>query len=489
MCGIIGIVSRRPVAIEIYEGLLHLQHRGQDSAGILTSDGQDLYLKRGRGLAGEVFGQKDFSTLAGTIGIGHLRYPTRGKNSLIEAQPLTTDDPCKIGLVHNGNIVNYPALRKYLEQENCSIESQSDSELILKYFAHALAKKNIKNNSEACFSIFCEVLTALFSQAQGAYSIIILIAGIGMLAFRDPHGLRPLVMGERKVQEAKGNYLSDYAFASENILFDSLGFESQKDVAPGELVFIDLEGKIYRKIIQEKEFKPCLFEYVYFARPDSVINHLSVYQTRVHMGENLAKAWKKRYPDITPDVVVPVPCTSNTPAIAFANELKIRYAEGLYKNSFIGRTFIMPSQDQRIKSVRIKFHPELTELKNKKVLLLDDSIVRGTTSIEIINMVKEAGAKEIYLVSACPPVKFPCYYGINIPTAEELIANQYSPENLLAKALGVDVLLYQTEEDLKEAILRDQASSNPSSPTCSKNPIKNLCMACLNGQYFCGEPA
>ena len=295
-----------------------------------------------------------------------------------------------------------------------------------------------------------------------------------MVVFRDSHGIRPLVIGERK----RDDHI-DYCFASEDVPFYSLGFQSIGDVAPGEVIYVDLQGQLFRKTLTHKPFKPCVFEYVYFSRPDSTINHLSVYRTRLNMGENLAKAWKKKFPGVTPDVVVPVPFTSNTPALAFANELGVRYSEGLYKNAFIGRTFIMPTQDKRVKSVRTKFHPQPTELKDKEVVLLDDSIVRGTTSIEIVKMVREAGAKKIYLVTACPPVKFPCYYGIHIPTAEELIANQYETEENIAKALGVDLILYQTEASLKEAVLRD-------SDVCH---MKSLCMACLNGHYFAGKPA
>lgn len=471
MCGIIGIASHTPVAMELYESLLHLQHRGQDTAGILTCD-ERMHLKVGRGYASAVFTRPEIEELTGNFGIAHLRYPTSGGHSLAEAQPLTTTYPYGMGLVHNGNVVNYGELKSLLKQERRYINSLSDSELLLEYFANSLAAHPVTEDSAELFEQICAALKKLFDLAKGAYSIIITIVGVGMVVFRDPHGIRPLAMGERKTKAG-----TDYCFASEDIPFYSLGFESVQDVAPGEVIFVDLQNNIFRKTLTHETFRPCVFEYVYFARPDAVINNLSVYRTRLNMGENLARAWKKKYPNVLPDVVVPVPFTSNTPALAFANELGVRYSEGLYKNAFIGRTFIMATQEKRVKSVRAKLHPQISELKNKKVLLLDDSIVRGTTSIEIVKMVLEAGATEIYLVSACPPVKFPCYYGIHIPTREELIANQYDNEVEIAKALGVDLLLYQTIEDLEEAVLRRR----------ELHQIEHPCMACLNGDYFCGK--
>ncbi len=471
MCGIVGIVSHRAVASELYESLIHLQHRGQDTAGILTCD-EHMHLKVGRGRANEVFVKSDMDELTGHFGIAHLRYPTTGGHSLAEAQPLTTSYPYGIGLVHNGNIINQIELKQQLQDERSYINSTSDSELLLKYFARVLAEQPIPDAPGQLFEQICTTVSRLMDQAKGAYSIIISIVGVGLVAFRDSNGIRPLVMGERH-KEGK----VDYCFASEDIPFYSLGFKSKGDVGPGEVVFVDKEGHLFRKVLKQKAFRPCIFEYVYFSRPDASMNGLSVYRTRLHMGENLAKAWKTKYPDTLPDVVVPVPFTSNTPALAFAHELGVPYSEGLYKNPFIGRTFIMPSQDKRRKSVRTKLHPQVSELKNKTVLLLDDSIVRGTTSIEIVKMVREAGAKKIYLVSACPPVKFPCHYGIHIPTKEELIANQYPNEAEVAKALGVDLLLYQTIEDLTEAVLRKDDTHHIAEP----------CTACLNGQYFCGE--
>lgn len=471
MCGIVGIVSQKPVAAELYESLLHLQHRGQDTAGILTAD-EKMHIKIGRGRASEVFTIDDMAELPGNMGIAHLRYPTRGSNTLAEAQPLMTTYPYGLGLVHNGNIVNYQELKESLKTKRRYVNSTSDSELVLHYFADFFANHPPAENIEQYFAEICSAVAKLFTTIKGAYSIIISIVGLGMVAFRDPHGIRPLVMAERE-----NNGRRDYCIASEDIPFYSMGFTSIGDVAPGEVVFISLEGQLFRRRLAEAEFRPCVFEYVYFARPDAILNNISVYRSRLHMGENLAHAWQEKYPDLLPDVVVPIPFTSNTPALAFANTLGVRYCEGLYKNAFIGRTFIMATQEKRVKSVRTKLRPQITELKNKKVLLLDDSIVRGTTGVEIIKMVREAGAKEIYLVSACPPVKFPCYYGINIPTSEELIANQYDSEAAIAEALGVDALLYQGIDDLQEAVLRRR----------ELHTIKTPCMACLNGDYFCGR--
>jgi amidophosphoribosyltransferase len=473
MCGIVGFFSHKPVSVELYESLLHLQHRGQDTAGILTCD-ERMHLKVGRGLASEVFLPADMKELTGNMGIGHLRYPTNSAQSLAEAQPLTTTFPYGMGLVHNGNIINDTELKVVLKKERRYLNSFSDSELLLTYFASALAEQPPTTNQEALFTHICAALTQLFNLAKGAYSVITAIVGIGLVVFRDPHGIRPLVMGERK--NDLGN--SDYCFASENIPFYSLGFKSLEDVAPGEVIFINLQGQLLRRQLTTKTFRPCVFEYVYLSRPDTILNNLSVYRTRLRMGENLAQAWKKKYPDKIPDVVVPIPFTSNTPALAFANTLGVRYSEGLYKNPFIGRTFIMPTQEKRIKSVRTKLHPQVTELKNKKVLLVDDSIVRGTTSLEIVKMVREARAKEIYLVSACPPVKFPCYYGVYIPTHQELIANQHDNENAIAKAIGVNLLLYQNLADLEEAVLQRR----------DLHQLTGLCKACLDGNYICGKP-
>lgn len=302
----------------------------------------------------------------------------------------------------------------------------------------------------------------------GSYSVLSCLIGKGLVAFRDPHGIRPLVMGERVNQDGS----KDYIFASETTMFYALGFEAKGDIQPGEVVFVDQAGQLFRRILAQKEFSPCVFEYVYFARPDSTINEVSVYRSRLRMGQNLATRWQQKFKDILPDVVIPAPFTSNTAALSFASELGVRYSEGLYKNPFIGRTFIMPNDKERSRNVRYKLSPQKTEIKNKKVLILDDSIVRGTTSREIIKMVREVGAKEIYLVSACPPIKYPCFYGVDIPTQKELIASNYTVDEI-QQFLGVDRLLYQEIEDLHEAVTRR-----------GNHKINRLCMACLDGKYI-----
>ena len=474
MCGIIGILAHTPVAAELYEGLVHLQHRGQDMAGILTCDDR-MHLKVGHGKANEVFKQADMDGLTGHFGLGHLRYPTRGNDTINEAQPLITTFPYGIGLVHNGNIVNYDALKAGLIQSRRYIDSASDSELLLKYFAHLLAAYPLSNDSQQMFEHLCQVAMTIYQHVEGAYSIIIAMVGIGLFVMRDPQGIRPLVMGQRQ-----GRNGTEYCFASEDVPFDNLGFIRAGDVARGEVLFVDTHGQLFRQTLLQKPFRPCVFEYVYFSRPDSTLNQVSVYQSRIRMGEYLAHAWRKAYPDLLPDVVVPIPFTSNTPAISFAHTLGVRYSEGLYKNVFVGRTFIMSTPEKRSKSVKAKLCPQVSELQGKRVLLLDDSIVRGTTSREIVKIVREAGAKEVYLVSACPPVKFACYYGIDIPIAEELIADQYDSQDAIAAALGVDKLLYQTIPDLFAALY--DASVLP-----EDRKIQKPCMACLDNDYCAGK--
>src|SRR3990167_1816004 len=307
-------------------------------------------------------------------------------------------------------------------------------------------------------------------RVEGAYSVVSLIIGRGLIAFRDPHAIRPLVFGERKNADDK----SDYIFASETTPFYALGFEPKGDLAPGEVAYVSLSGKLYRQIVTPRVFTPCAFEYVYFARPDSTLDEVSVYRARLRMGQNLAKRWMAAFPDVLPDIVIPAPFTANTAALSFAHELNVRYSEGLYKNPFIGRTFIMPNQSTRSRSVRYKLTPQKTEIENKKVLIVDDSIVRGTTSHEIVKMVREFGAKEIYFVSSCPPIKHPCFYGIDIPSRKELIAAHCS-EKQICDYLNVDRLLYQTQNDLVEAITRR-----------GEHHIKRPCMACMDGVYVCG---
>lgn len=470
MCGIVGIASNQAVWSELLDSLIQLQHRGQDAAGIVTCDTR-FHTHRGKGLVREVFSQHEMDKLKGNTGIGHVRYPTHGTKNANEVQPFWTSSAFGISLAHNGNLTNYQAMTSLLNKDfNYHLNTQSDSELLLYLFASRLAE-NHRNKKTTFFNALSETILFLLQHLKGAYSVVSNIIGKGLCAFRDPHGIRPLVIGVRENDEGT----KDYIFASETNMFYQLGYSVLGDVAPGELVFVDIKGTLHRRTLLKKEFKPCIFEYVYFARPDALLNDVSVYRSRLRMGQNLAKAWKKRYPTCVPDVVIPVPFSSNTAALAFASQLGVRYTEGLYKNPFIGRTFIMGSTKKRKASVRHKLSPQETEIRDKNVLLLDDSIVRGTTSKEIVSMVKDHGAKQVYFASACPMVKHPCYYGIDMPTQEELMAFNKT-EKEIGEYLKVDKIIYQTIPDLQEAVMRK-----------GEHHIDSPCMACLNGDYVCGK--
>ncbi|EKD75478.1 MAG: hypothetical protein ACD_44C00116G0001, partial [uncultured bacterium] len=399
MCGIVGIASHVPVAAELYESLVHLQHRGQDAAGIVTSDTQ-FHLKTGLGLVRDTFTPDNLSALKGTMGIAHVRYGTSGGYSLSETQPLLLSHPIPIVLAHNGNLPNDQALREEQTVKKDVLRSTLDTELLLHLFSEILQQETHANqNDEAFFQGVVKAVTLLHARLQGTYSIVSIVLSRGLIAFRDPYGIRPLVFGERKNQAGT----VDYIVASETTPFYTLGFEAKGDVERGEVVYISQTGKCYRAVTTQKTFSPCAFEYIYFARPDAILSDVNVYHARLHMGQNLAKRWQETFPDSLPDVVIPAPFTANTAALSFAHELGVRYTEGLYKNPFIGRTFIMPNQAIRVRSVRHKLIPQRTEIMDKKVLIVDDSIVRGTTSREIIRMVRECGAKEVNFVSTCPP--------------------------------------------------------------------------------------
>jgi amidophosphoribosyltransferase len=375
-------------------------------------------------------------------------------------------------MAHNGNLVNYTDLvNEVYEQNHRLINSSVDIEVILHIFAHALdhPKSNIKNLS--FFDQICQAVDTVFHRASGAYSVIGTIMNKGMIVFRDPHGIRPLVKGVRQNDDGT----TDHIFASETTMFYALGFELDGNVTPGEVIYIEENGTVHSRTLKNEQFTPCIFEYVYFARPDSIQNEISVYRSRLRMGQNLAKRWKEQYPDITPDIVIPAPSTANTAALSFAHELGVRYSEGLYKNPFIGRTFIMPGQELRKKSIRHKLVPQEFEIRDKTVLIVDDSIVRGNTSKEIVRMVREFGATKVFFVSACPPVKFPCFYGVDMPTRGELAAAQRSVSEI-EEYMGVDILMYQKIDDLVEAVTRK-----------GEHNIDRPCMACLNGQYVTGD--
>jgi amidophosphoribosyltransferase len=472
MCGIVGIHSRDPVAAELYDSLIHLQHRGQDAAGMITCDSR-FYPKHGLGLVREIFVPADMPVLKGNMGIAHTRYPTAGGYSEADIQPMWIGSPRGIALAHNGNLVNYPELADEIRnKQHRHLNSSIDSEALLHLLADNLAMgQYVEHDGTAFFDQLCKSVKVIYDRVQGSYSVVGMVIGQGLIAFRDPHGIRPLVWGERKHADGA----SDYIFASETTAFYALGFEPMGDLAPGEVAFVNAEGKLFRRVLTDAEFRPCVFEYVYFARPDAVLNGVSVYRSRLRMGQNLAQQWKKKFPDIVPDVVIPAPFTANTAALSFAHEIGVRYSEGLYKNPFIGRTFIMPDQAARSRSVRYKLTPQKTEIENKKVLVVDDSIVRGTTSREIIKMIREYGAEKIYLVSSCPPIMNPCFYGIDIPSRRELIAATHT-EQQIRDYLGVDALLYQSQADLVEAVTRR-----------GDHNIVKPCMACMDGEYVCGN--
>jgi amidophosphoribosyltransferase len=471
MCAIVGMYSHQPIASELYDSLIHLQHRGQDAAGILTCN-QRFYTKHGLGLVQEIFTPETISSLKGNIGIGHTRYPTTGGYSESDIQPLWIGSPRGIALAHNGNLSNYEELAEEIcSKQHRHLNSSLDSEALLLIFADQLSSVSNQDNDEVFFEQLCKTIAYIFEKIEGAYSIVSVVIGKGLVAFRDPYGIRPLVWGNREDSDGK----LDFIFASETTPFYALGFQPQGDIQAGEVAFVSESGKLYRRLIKKAEFRPCVFEDVYFARPDATLNDISVYRARLRMGQNLARAWKQKYPLLIPDVVIPVPFTANTAALSFAHELGVRYSEGLYKNPFIGRTFIMPNQKARKRNIRYKLSPQKTEIRNKIVLIVDDSIVRGTTAYEIVRMVREFGAEKIYFVSASPPIKYPCFNGIDIPSQKELIAANKTLEEI-RDFLGVDVLLYQTQADLIEAVTRR-----------AQPAIKRPCLSCMDGNYFCNN--
>jgi amidophosphoribosyltransferase len=445
MCGIIGMVAHSPVNQAIYEGLTVLQHRGQDAAGIITCEGGRLHLRKNNGLVRDVFHTRHMMRMLGKMGIGHVRYPTAGCESSAEAQPFYVNSPYGISLAHNGNLTNCNKLKRELFQEDLrQINTESDSEVLLNVLAHELQQHaKLTMDVEDVF----KAVTGVHRRCRGAYAAVAMITGHGVVAFRDPFGIRPLVYGKRESPEG-----TDYMMASESVALDVLGYELIRDVAPGEAVFISLDGQIHtRQCADNPSVTPCIFEYVYLARPDSIIDNVSVYKARLRMGDKLADKLRRLRPDHDIDVVIPIPDTSRTSALQMANNLGIKYREGFIKNRYIGRTFIMPGQQQRKKSVRQKLNAIELEFKDKNVLLVDDSIVRGTTSSQIIDMAREAGANKVYFASAAPPVRYPNVYGIDMPTSRELIAHGRTEEQI-CKVIGADWLLFQGMDDLIDAV-------------------------------------
>lgn len=462
MCGILGIHSNHPVSQELYDGLMLLQHRGQDAAGMVTFDGRQLHIKKGDGLVSEVFKAEDMIRMQGNVGMAHVRYPTAGTYDSAEAQPFYVNAPFGIALIHNGNLTNTNELRKEVVTQNRRhLNTLSDSEVLLNVMAYEIGL--LKVNELKPEHVF-KAMSKVFKRIKGGYAVIALIADQGLVAFRDPNGIRPLIMGSRK-----NDLLTDTVFASESVALDILGYEAERDIRPGEVVFIDRHGQFHSKICASKTVhKPCIFEYVYFARPDSMIDDISVYKARLRMGEKLAK--KIKAAKIKIDVVIPVPSTSRHSAVPLAYELGVKYREGLVKNRYVGRTFIMPGQTNRQTSIRRKLNPIRLEIEGKNVLLVDDSIVRGNTSKKIVEMVREVGAKKVYFASCAAPLRHPCVYGIDMPSRSELVANLLTVEET-AKAIGADGLFYQELKDLSDAV----REGNPN--------IKRFCMACFDGKY------
>ncbi|MCO6440433.1 MAG: amidophosphoribosyltransferase [Nitrococcus mobilis] len=468
MCGVIGMVARGPVNQALYDGLTVLQHRGQDAAGIMTYDNGQLYLRKSSGLVRDVFRAQDMLQLRGNVGIGHVRYPTAGCASLAEAQPFYVNSPYGISLAHNGNLTNVEQIKRELYLEDLRhINTNSDSEVLLNVFAHELGEmRRLKIDENDIFSAVAGIHRRLF----GGYAAVVMINGYGVLGFRDPHGIRPLCFGKRETE-----YGSEYMIASESVALDVLGFQLVRDVAPGEAVFIDMDGRLYtRQCVTNAILTPCIFEFVYLARPDSMLDDVSVYKSRLRMGRMLARKIARDWASHDIDVVIPIPDTSRTVALDLANELGVVYREGFIKNRYIGRTFIMPGQTQRQYSVRQKLNAIELEFRNKNVLLVDDSVVRGTTSRQIVQMARDVGANKVYFASAAPPVRYPNVYGIDMPAAKELIAYaRTEPE--ICSAIGADHLIYQDLPDLIEAVRG------------GNDKIERFDCSCFTGEYVAGD--
>ncbi|MGV6858399.1 MAG: amidophosphoribosyltransferase [bacterium] len=445
MCGIIGIMGHKQVNQDLFDGLTILQHRGQDAAGIVTCDEDQLFLRKDNGLVKDVFHTRHMRKLVGNMGIGHVRYPTAGSSSSAEAQPFYVNSPYGIALGHNGNLNNDEALKVELfKQDRRHINTTSDSEILLNILAQELGKH--PEYELTADSVFAAVEN-VHKRISGAYSAISLIVGQGILAFRDPNGIRPVAYGKRETEEG-----TEYIIASETAAMDGLGFELIDDLGPGEAIFIDTQHNVHvRECAENAELTPCIFEHVYFARPDSVIDDIFVHKARMRMGVTLADSIERSWPDHDIDVVIPIPDTSRTSAIELALKLGVKYREGFIKNRYIGRTFIMPGQTLRKKSVRQKLNAIDLEFRDKNVLLVDDSIVRGTTSQEIVQMARDAGARKVYFASAAPPIRYPNVYGIDMPAAEELIAHGRTEEEV-GVAIGADRMIYQTLDDLVAAV-------------------------------------
>jgi len=445
MCAIVGLVNKGPVNQELYDALTVLQHRGQDAAGIVTCDEHKVQMRKGNGLVRDVFQTRHMLELTGQMGIGHVRYPTAGSASSAEAQPFYVNAPYGISLAHNGNLVNADNLRQELFRSDLRhVNTESDSEILLNVLAHELLRSgSLMLSAEDIFRAVRQV----HSRCQGGYAAVAMIVGNGLVAFRDPFGIRPICFGAREGESGE-----EYMFASESVALDALGFHLLRDLLPGEAIFVDLEGHVHSEVCAtDAVLSPCIFEYVYLARPDSIMDDVSVYKARLRMGEKLADKILDEWPEHDIDVVIPIPDTSRTACLPLAYRLDVKYREGFMKNRYIGRTFIMPGQTERKKSVRQKLNPVGLEFDGKNVLLVDDSIVRGTTSEQIIQMARDSGAKKVYFASAAPPVRYQNVYGIDMPVATELVAHNRTEQGV-AEMIGADRMFYQTLDGLIESV-------------------------------------
>ena len=464
MCGIAGIVAHSAVNLDLYESLSVMQHRGQDAAGITTCEHGRFYMRKGNGLVRDVFYKKHMERLPGKMGIAHARYPTAGSSSSAEAQPLYVNSPYGIALAHNGNLTNADELKDALFQSDLRhLNTDSDSEALLNSFAHEL-QLNAKPDFD--YEDIFTAVSSLHRRCRGGYAVVAMVVGKGILAIRDPNGIRPLVYGTRKTEQGL-----DYMIASESVALQAQGFDLVRDVAPGEAIFISEDGEFHSKqCAVNPKLSPCIFEYVYFARPDSIMDGVLVYKSRLRMGQMLVKKILREMPAHDIDVVIPIPDTSRSTALEVAYHLNVKYREGFIKNRYIGRTFIMPGQQERKKSVRQKLNPIELEFAGKNVLLVDDSIVRGTTSKQIVQMAREAGAKKVYMASAAPPVRYPNVYGIDMASHEEFVAHNRSVEEI-TKIIGADKLIYQDLDDLIAAVQH------------GNKEIKHFDCSCFNGEY------
>ena len=466
MCGVIGVIGREgPVISEIVDGLQLIQHRGQDAAGAATFDGRVFHLHRSMGLVREAFSGENLERYAGSMGIGHVRYPTIGGGGVEDAQPFHVNSPYGLAMAHNGNLTNFKGLKEELNDEcHRYVGSSCDVEVILNVYADELSKRMTKG-VDALF----DAVAPTFERCRGSYSCVTLVAGQGLLAFRDPNGIKPLIWGKKETPEG-----TRYMFASESCVFSPLGYEPIANVRPGEAIFVPLGGgePIHRQVAPDRGTL-CIFEFIYFARPDSEIDGISVYKARLRLGAALAKRWRESHPDV--DTVMPVPDSSRPAAHEMGYELRKPVREDLLKNRYIGRTFIMAGQEARKRGIRFKLAPVRLEIEGKRILLVDDSIVRGTTSRAIIRMVRKTGAAEVHMASSCPPLRFPCVYGVDMSTKREFIAQDRDVDGIRAE-IEADSLLYQDKDDMVEAVRVPDSDDQ-----------RTFCMACMDGVYPTGD--